>query len=70
MEDEPVESDKRARTTEEPARTKASTTTALGNFFGVLEEADMEPPTQPTKEEMEQILLDVRKRVLLAEYGV
>lgn len=48
----------------------ASTAAALASFFGVLDQASMEPPKQPNKEELEAILLDVRKRSLLAEYGV
>lgn len=50
---------------------EAATAAALSKFFGgVLSEEDMQPPRMPTKEEMEGILLDVRKRALLAEYGV
>lgn len=48
----------------------ASTAAALASFFGVLDQASMEHPKQPNKEELEAILLDVRKRSLLAEYGV
>lgn len=54
----------------ENGNTDASTAAALASFFGVLDQASMEPPTQPTKEELDVILLDVRKRSLLAEYGV
>jgi pre-mRNA-splicing factor ISY1 len=50
--------------------TDASTAAAIASFFGVLDQASMEPPKQPNKEELEAILLDVRKRSLLAEYGV
>ncbi|KAJ9100659.1 hypothetical protein QFC21_003704 [Naganishia friedmannii] len=40
------------------------------SFFGVLDQESMQWPKQPTKEEMEKVLLDVRKQALLAEYGV
>ncbi|KAI5453299.1 NineTeen Complex (NTC) component [Naganishia albida] len=40
------------------------------SFFGVLDQESMQWPQQPTKAEMEKILLDVRKKALLAEYGV
>lgn len=40
------------------------------SFFGVLDQESMQWPQQPTKAEMEKILLDVRKKTLLAEYGV
>ena len=72
------ESDKRTKVdgqgaeagSESNGNTDASTAAALASFFGVLDQASMEPPKQPTKEELEVILLDVRKRSLLAEYGV
>lgn len=72
------EADKRAKTVEGEGadaekvngNTDASTAAAIASFFGVLDQASMEPPKQPTKEELEVILLDVRKRSLLAEYGV
>lgn len=40
------------------------------SFFGVLDQESMQWPQQSTKAEMEKILLDVRKKALLAEYGV
>lgn len=40
------------------------------SFFGVLDQQSMQWPQQPTKAEMEKILLDIRKKALLAEYGV
>jgi len=72
------EADKRAKTVEGEGadaekvngNTDASTAAAIASFFGVLDQASMEPPKQPTKEELEVILLDVSKRSLLAEYGV
>jgi pre-mRNA-splicing factor ISY1 len=72
------EADKRAKTVEGEGavdeklngNTEASTAAAIASFFGVLDQASMEPPKQPSKEELEIILLDVRKRSLLAEYGV
>ncbi len=42
----------------------------ISSFFGVLSPESIQPPKQPTKQEMEQILLDVRKKALLEEYGV
>jgi hypothetical protein len=35
-----------------------------------LDQASIQAPKQPTKQEMEQILLEVRKKALLEEYGV
>lgn len=48
----------------------AAAAAALAAFTGVLDQASLEPPKQPTKEEMDKILLEVRKRALLAEYDV
>jgi len=42
----------------------------ISSFFGVLDQASIQAPKQPTKQEMEQILLEVRKKALLEEYGV
>lgn len=42
----------------------------IANFMGVVDLASLQSPPQPTKEEMEKILLEARKRALIAEYGV
>lgn len=39
-------------------------------FFGVLDAESLRMPTMPSKDEMGKILLEVRKKALLAEYGV
>jgi pre-mRNA-splicing factor ISY1 len=46
------------------------TAARISSFFGVLDQASIQAPKQPTKQEMEQILLEVRKKALLEEYGV
>jgi pre-mRNA-splicing factor ISY1 len=52
------------------ANNEGPSAAALASFFGVLDQDSMQPPVQPTKEELEKILLDVRKRSLLAQYDV
>lgn len=42
----------------------------IANFMGVIDLTSLQPPPQPTKEEMERILLEARKKALIAEYGV
>jgi pre-mRNA-splicing factor ISY1 len=46
------------------------TAARISSFFGVLDQGSIQAPKQPTKQEMEQILLEVRKKALLEEYGV
>lgn len=41
---------------------------ALPPLLSVLDPSDVAPPKLPTKAEMEQVLLDLRKRALLQEY--
>lgn len=39
-------------------------------FFSVLDVESLKMPTMPSAEEMSKVLLDVRKRALMEEYGV
>lgn len=71
-----MDSDKRAKTTDAPAANPAApaldaaTSARISSFFGVLDAGAMQAPRQPSRAEMESILLDVRKRALLEKYGV
>lgn len=68
--------DKRSKTTSNSTTAggaisiEAAAAANVASFMGVIDMKSLQPPIQPTKEQMEKILLDARKQALLAEYGV
>lgn len=52
------------------AAMKATAATIAASYLGVLNVEHLQTPTLPNAQQMAQILLDVRKKALMEEYGV